>query len=48
MQPGSLLIAKELLLQLDAAKLARQTRKLMKHLGEQDFEQQLLNICTRR
>jgi phosphotransferase system enzyme I (PtsI) len=48
MQPGSLLIAKELLLQLDAAKLARQTRKLMKHLGEQDFEQQLLKICTRR
>ncbi|WP_275097381.1 phosphoenolpyruvate--protein phosphotransferase [Sedimenticola hydrogenitrophicus] len=48
MQPGSLLIAKELLLQLDAAKLARQTRKLMKRLGEHDFEQQLLKICTRR
>ncbi len=33
MQPGSLLIAKERLLQLDAAKLAKQTRKLMKHLA---------------
>ncbi|WP_260295168.1 phosphoenolpyruvate--protein phosphotransferase [Sedimenticola hydrogenitrophicus] len=46
MQPGSLLIAKELLLQLDAAKLARQTRKLMKRLGERDFELQLRKICN--
>lgn len=46
MQPGSLLIAKERLLQLDAAKLAKQTRKLMKHLGESDFEQLLEKICT--
>ncbi len=46
MQPRSLLIAKERLLQLDAAKLARQTRKLMGRLGEHDFEQLLGKICT--
>ncbi|WP_428634082.1 phosphoenolpyruvate--protein phosphotransferase [Sedimenticola sp.] len=47
MQPGSLLIAKERLFELDAAKLTRQTRKLMKRLGESDFEQLLDKICTR-
>lgn len=46
MQPGSLLVAKERLLELDAAKLARQTRKLMKRLGESDFEQLLEKICA--
>lgn len=45
MQPGSLLIAKERLLELDAAQLARQTRKLMKRLGDNDYEPLLAQIC---
>ncbi|AKH20616.1 phosphoenolpyruvate--protein phosphotransferase [Sedimenticola thiotaurini] len=47
MQPGSLLIAKERLLELEADKLAKQTRKLMKRLGESDYEPLLEQICTR-
>ncbi len=47
MQPGSLLIAKERLLELDAAKLTRQTRKLMKRLGDSDYEPLLEQICGR-
>ncbi|MCW8908195.1 MAG: phosphoenolpyruvate--protein phosphotransferase [Sedimenticola sp.] len=45
MQPGSLLLAKESLLQLDAGKLARQTRKLMKHLADPQHEEMLRKIC---
>lgn len=47
MQPGSLLIAKERLLELEADKLAKQTRKLMKRLDESDYEPLLEQICTR-
>jgi len=46
MQPGSLLMAKESLLQLDAGKLARQTRKLMKQLAEPQHEILLRQICS--
>ena len=45
MQPGSLLQAKESLRQLDAGKLGRQTRKLMKHLAEPQHEEMLRKIC---
>lgn len=45
MQPGSLLIAKECLFSLNAEKLSRQTRKLMKQLGSSGHEQLLSKIC---
>ncbi len=45
MQPGSLLLAKETLQQLDVKKLARLTRKLMKRLAEPDHEALLEQIC---
>ncbi len=45
MQPGSLLIAKECLLSLNSAKLAKQTRKLMKRLDEPRHEALLHKIC---
>lgn len=45
MQPGSLLLAKESLQQLHAGKLARQTRKLMKHLADPEHEKLLKTIC---
>ncbi|MCW8945683.1 MAG: phosphoenolpyruvate--protein phosphotransferase [Sedimenticola sp.] len=45
MQPGSLLIAKECLLSLNSAKLAKQTRKLMKRLDEPRHEALLRKIC---
>lgn len=45
MQPGSLLIAKECLLSLNAVKLSKQTRKLMKQLGDTKHERLLNKIC---
>ncbi|MCW8889301.1 MAG: phosphoenolpyruvate--protein phosphotransferase [Sedimenticola sp.] len=45
MQPGSLLIAKECLLSLNSSKLTKQTRKLMKRLGEPRHETLLRKIC---